>query len=193
MKKTMKKKREDYEIGKTIIYFVRHGDRLETTDNSRIPGPGLSVKGHAQAKAIAKKFVKLKGQADVVYTSTMKRAQETAGYISKIVDKKVISVEEFCEFNKFLWKGKYYHPKFWKHYFRYRNAQKKFAEILSKHEGKTIIIIIHGNVIKGIIGKYVGVPFLTRGSMGYDNCSVSKIRFSGKKFDYLYYYNASHV
>jgi len=185
--------RNDYEIGKTIVYFVRHGDRLETKDNSRIPGPGLSAKGHSQAKTIAKKFTRLKGDIDVIYTSTMKRAQETAGYIGKAVGKRPISSEELCEFNKFVWNGKYYHPKFWKHYFRYKDAQRKFDDILLKNKGKVILIVAHGNVIKGIIGKKVGVPFHNRGSMGYDNCSVSKVSFNGKKIDHLYYYNASHI
>jgi broad specificity phosphatase PhoE len=186
-------KQNEYEIGKTIVYFVRHGDKLETENCSRIPGPGLSIKGHMQAKSIAKKFLKLHGDIESIYSSTMKRAKETASYIGKAVGKKPIYCEELCEFNRFLWDRKYYHPKFWKHYFRYSNAQQKFNKILMKHKGEKIIIVAHGNIIKGIIGKKSGIPFTKRGLLAYDNCSVSKVRFNGTKFDYMYYYNASQV
>ncbi|MGV8150151.1 MAG: histidine phosphatase family protein [Candidatus Woesearchaeota archaeon] len=180
-------------MGKTIVYFVRHGDRLEISDNSKIPGPGLSTLGHTQAKNVAKKFLKLNGVIDYMYTSTMKRAMETAEYIGKAVGKKPVCYEELCEFNKFVWKGKYYHPHFWKHYIRYDRAKTRFNKILLENKGKKIVLVVHGNVIKGIIGKKLGVPFLKRGNMDYSNCFVSKARFDGTKLDYIYYYNASHV
>lgn len=189
----MSKIQKDYEEGKTIVYFVRHGDRLETTDNSRIPGPGLSVLGHSQSKDVAKKFLKLKGNVDLVYSSTMKRAQETAKYIGEAIGKKPLFYEDLSEFNKFVWAGKYYHPNFWKHYTRYRKARILFNKLLRENVGKTIIIVAHGNVIKGLIGKKLGISLEKRGLFEYTNCAVSKLRFSGTKIDYVYYYNASHV
>gem|GEM_PF-7064963 len=114
----------EYEKGKTIVYFIRHGDRLETTDNSRIPGPGLSAKGRLQAKKIAQEFLPLRKEIDYIYTSSMLRAQETATEIARSLKKKIIIIPEFSELNRFVWNRQLYHQKFWKHYWNYLTAKK---------------------------------------------------------------------
>src|SRR3989344_2814050 len=78
----------EYQKGKTIVYFIRHGDRLERKeDEPSHSDPGLSKKGIKQAKAVAKKFAKIKDEIDVFYCSSMKRAIETAKEIAKKIGK----------------------------------------------------------------------------------------------------------
>ena len=50
----------DYQKGKTMVYFVRHGDRLSPNGMPHHPGSGLSVLGKQQAKLLAKEFSKKK-------------------------------------------------------------------------------------------------------------------------------------
>ena len=54
----------NYEKGKTLVFLVRHGDRIHISGNPnlglKIPGPGLSALGKKQAKSVAKKFAKIK-------------------------------------------------------------------------------------------------------------------------------------
>ncbi|MCK5149424.1 histidine phosphatase family protein [Candidatus Pacearchaeota archaeon] len=55
---------KNYEKGKTLVFLVRHGDRIHISGNPnlglKIPGPGLSALGKKQAKSVAKKFAKVK-------------------------------------------------------------------------------------------------------------------------------------
>jgi len=183
----------EYEKGRTIVYFVRHGDYNIDESVPRIPGPGLNSKGIKQAKSVAKSFKRISDEVDAIYSSSMARAIETAKEINKVLHKHLQVQEELCEFNRFLWERKVHHPKFWKHYSKYLKAQRCLDEILAKNQGKVIIIVAHGNVIKGILGKKMNIDFKIRGLMNQDNCHVTKIRFVGKKFSYLYYYNNKEV
>ncbi len=185
----MLKNPTEYEIGKTIVFFVRHGERIELDQVHRIPGPGLTKRGHLQAKAVAKEFLKLKGQIDAIYSSTMLRAIETAIPISKAVNAKIQYETNLCEFNKKVWKQELLHPNFWKHYIKYRKAQSCFRKILKKHQGQAIIIVAHGNMMKGIIGKELHIPFAKRRLLDWNFCGVSKFQYDKNTMVYAYYHN----
>lgn len=188
----------EYEKGKTIVYFVRHGDRKSMKNSPgaglRIPGPSLSPLGKKQAKDVAKKLSKISHEVDKLYSSTMARAIETAEEISKSINKKITKHEELSEFNQFLWKNRYYHKNFWKHYFLMRKAVKKFNQILKENEGKVIVIVAHGNVIKGLIGKKLGLRHNQISKLDYHNCNITKARFrKNKKLGYVYYFNSKDL
>lgn len=50
----MLKNPNKYEKGKTIVYFVRHGERIHMPNSPEsgllIPGPGLTAKGRKHSK-----------------------------------------------------------------------------------------------------------------------------------------------
>jgi hypothetical protein len=50
---------DKYQLGKTIIYFVRHGDRIHIPGTPEPHDFSLSAKGKKQAKDVAKKFAKI--------------------------------------------------------------------------------------------------------------------------------------
>ncbi len=193
----MLKNPTQYEKGKTLVFLVRHGDRIHIPGNPnlglRIPGPGLNALGKKQAKAIAKKFSKIKKEIDVLYSSDMARSIETAKEIGKKINKEPIIYEGISEFNKFLWERKIYHKHFWKHYKLHKISLKKFDEILIKNKEKVIIIVAHGNVIKGIIGNKLGLKMSQIKKFGYNNCAVTLARFNGKKLEYIFYFNNKDV
>lgn len=189
----MIKNPSEYEKGKTIVYLVRHGDYISDKSIPRFPGSGLSKKGKSQARKIAKSFEKIKNQIDIFYTSPMTRAKQTSEFISKKINKKHIEIKEFSEYNKFLWKRKILHKNFWKHYHFHRKSLTIFNKILRKHKGKVILISAHGNMIKGLIGKKLGLSLRQIEKINYDNCHLSKLRFLDTKLDFIYYINSADL
>ncbi|MCK5149426.1 histidine phosphatase family protein [Candidatus Pacearchaeota archaeon] len=123
----------------------------------------------------------------------MARSIETAEEIGKELDKDTIICRGISEFNKFLWEKKIHKKHFWEHYKLHKISLKRFDEILTKNKEKVIIIVAHGNVIKGIIGNKLGLKMSQIKKFGYDNCAVTLARFKGKKLDYIYYFNNKEV
>jgi broad specificity phosphatase PhoE len=192
----MLKNPNKFEIGKTTVLFIRHGDRIHLPGNPGIglviPGPGLSELGKKQAKDVAKKLSKLRGQIDALYCSNMTRAIETAEEISKKIGKKPIIVKDLSEF-KPIWKKGLSIKEFWKNYKKYKNAIKSLDKILQKDNGQLIVIVAHGEVIKGLIFGKLGLPFKQISFFHHHNCSISSARFSWKKLDHINYYNSPEI
>lgn len=174
---------KDYEEGKTYVYIVRHGDRQTGTTLPKHPGAGLSEKGKKEAKFVAKEFKKVKSEIDLIYTSTMTRAIETAEEIAKIIGKKPKQIHHLSEFNTLLFKGPKRKKEYWKHYLKYRKAIKVFNKILVKNKGKVLVFAIHGNVIRGILGSKLKFTKRKMLLISTDNCSISKCRFNGTKIE----------
>ncbi|MDP7364835.1 MAG: histidine phosphatase family protein, partial [Candidatus Latescibacteria bacterium] len=67
----------------TTIYLVRHGEvhNPEQIIYGRLPGFGLSTKGREQVEAAATALEKLK-PFDVLYSSPLQRAQESAALLT---------------------------------------------------------------------------------------------------------------
>jgi len=187
----------EHQKEKTFVYFIRHGDRIHIPGRKdiglEIPGPGLSNLGVKQAKLVAKELLKIKDEIDVIYSSSMARAIETAKEISHLVHKKPIIIPELCEFSKSLWNKKIYTKKFWQDLKRYNSAKKAFDKILEKNKGKVIVIVAHGGVINGIFGKKFGLKFKKINNLDYGNCHITLLRFKGKKLDYVHCFNSKTI
>jgi broad specificity phosphatase PhoE len=187
----------EYQKGKTFVYLVRHGDRIfikgGKDEGLKKGGPGLSALGKKQAKSVAREFLKLKGSTDVFISSSMTRALETANEIGKVIKKKPKVYDELCEFNQIVMGRKYYHYNFWKHYFKHRISLRIFDKILEQNKGKVIVIVAHGNIIKGIIGKKLGLSLSQIARFDYHNCHVTLARFKGTKLDYIHCFNSKGV
>lgn len=177
-------------IGKTIVYFVRHGETL-AGDSS--PNPRLTKKGLSQAKAVAKKFSKIKDEVDVFISSSMARALETAREIGKKINKKPRIHSQLSEFNQIVWKNKLYHYKFWKHYMKHRASLRELDNILMKNKEKVIVIVAHGNVIKGLIGKKLGLSHIQIKKLNNHNCHITLAKFKGTELDGICCYNSKDL
>ena len=185
-----------YQKGKTTVYFIRHGDRLEKQDiedKCTTGGPGLSTLGKRQAKEVAKQLFKIKDEIDKIYSSEMSRAIETEKIIGKKVGMKPKIIQGLSEFNKIVWKNKIGNYKFWKHYLRHKLSIRTFNKILNSDKGKVILIIAHGNIIKGIIGKKLGLTNSQIRKLDYNNGHISLARFKGTKLDYIHYFNSKSL
>ena len=188
---------DKYQKGKTLVYFVRHGDGIHIFGNPGIGlvsgGPGLSNLGKKQAKEVAKKFSRIKEDVDEIYSSDMNRAIQTAEIIGKALGKELKIIKGISEFDKTIWDNKIYRYNFWKHYLKHRFSVKIFDNILNENEGKVILIVAHGNVIKGIMGKKIGLTHSQISKFDYHNCHISMVRFKGKKLDYIHYFNSKEL
>lgn len=189
----MIKNPQDYEEGKNYVYLVRHGDKQTGTGLPKHPGAGLSTKGRKEAKFVAKEFKKVKDEVDLIYTSTMTRAIETAEEIAKSIGKKPEQIHHLSEFNLILFKGPRYKMGYWKHYFKYKKAIKAFDKILKKNKDKVIIFAIHGNVIRGILGSKFKFSKRKMLSISTDNCSISKCRFNGTRLEKIFCLNSKKI
>ena len=193
----MLKNLNEYEKGRTIVYFVRHGERIHIPNSPGlgflIPGPGLTLKGKRQAIEVAKELSKIKNEVDGLYSSDMARAIETAREISKKINKKTIIVNGISEFSTDLWKRQIWGVKFWKNYLKLRRAIKVFDRLLEKNKGKVIVIVCHGNVIKALTFRKMGLSLKRSGMFHNMNCNISIARYNGKKLDHVCCFNSNTV
>lgn len=193
--------RNDKTIKKTFVFFVRHGERIHIPGNRNIgleiPGPGLSPLGKKQAKITAKIFGGIQGEVDRVYCSKMARAVETANAIGKVIGREPNELEGLCEIGSVFWERNIFDIDFWRHFGRYRRARKIFDHLLEENNGKTILIVAHGTVIKSIIGGKLGLPFryLRRFSkvFYYSNGNIVLASFDRKRLDRVYYFNSKSI
>ena len=49
------------------------------------------------------------------------------------------------------------------------------------YEGQTLVYVIHGNVIRSIVGGILKVPFGLRGRIGCDYCSATRLTFDHER------------
>lgn len=186
-----------FQEGKTLVYFVRHGERVHWENHKdaglEIPGPGLTKEGMRQAKKVAKEFSKMKGEIDVLYSSDMLRAIETANEISKVIGKKAKVIEGLAEINNIYDKKGYLERKFWRSFMKHKSSLKVLDNLLKENKGKVIVIVGHGNIIKGILGKKLGLSFRQISKFGHRNCNTTLLSFDGTKLSFIEYINSKEV
>ena len=162
------------------LYFVRHGQtkynisQVYQTENAE-----LSELGIKQAKILAKRFSKI--PIDIIYSSPMKRAKQTAKIINKSLKKKIIysnflkerrSPSEFLgkrtdspeilKINKI--RNLHENDPFWHYsdeeiFIEFKERVKKFFNILSKTKKENILVVTHGGPIRMMIFLMMGDEF----------------------------------
>ncbi|MDO8517187.1 MAG: histidine phosphatase family protein [Nanoarchaeota archaeon] len=182
-----------YQTGKTIIYLVRHGERIHIPGTPPPHDFGLSKKGIKQAKDVAKKFVKIKEEVDALYTSPMKRAFETAVEIGKKINKKPIVIKGLEEITKILEKPKLFNKNYWGQRIKFRKKQKIFNELLKNNKGKVIILVAHGRLNRMLLGKKLGLSHKASNVFDSHNCHITIASFKGQKLDYIHCVNSKEL
>jgi broad specificity phosphatase PhoE len=182
-----------YQAGKTIVYFVRHGDRIHIPGTPPPHDFSLSAKGKRQAKAIAYKFAKIKGEIDVLYSSPMKRAYETAVEIGKQIGKKPVILKGFEEIENNFEHPKIFSLDYWKAKREIKKKQEILDKILDKNRKKVIVIVAHGMLNKILLGRKLGLSYKSSSVFDAHNCHISLVRFKGKKLDYIHCINSPDI
>ncbi len=181
----------EYDKGKTILLLIRHAERIKIPGTPEPHDFSLSKKGILQAKSLAKKLSKMKGEIDILYSSSMKRAKETAEIVGKSIGKKVNVLPKFEEVSRLLEGKKYYKVDYWKAIKKLRETQKIFDNMLIKNKGKLIVLVAHGRLNKMLIGKKMGISYSKTKIFHFTNCFISLLRFNGKELEKIYSWNSS--
>lgn len=150
------------------IIIVRHG---ETGHNARNLIQGhtlgtLSAKGREQVKRLA---LRLKNEKiDVILSSDLKRAADTANEIAKYHDAKVLHTQELRERNMGEFEGRTleeflkardesgvhrtrFRPNGGESYIDMCERAKKFLEKIKKYNGRSVLIVAHGAFNKALL------------------------------------------
>ncbi|BAF59496.1 MAG: alpha-ribazole phosphatase [Pelotomaculum sp.] len=181
------------------IFLVRHG---ETEWNALMKYQGqtdvpLSEKGRQQAELIGRRLAaeKLHG----VYSSDLKRAYETAEYISKYHGLNVNTVPELRELNFGAWEGltskdisRLYAneiSRWWESPLTTRipggetlgemveRSVAAIKKIVSLHQGENVAVVSHGGAIRSIVGNLLGMDLNKYWRLRLDNACLSILDF----------------
>ena len=185
------------------IYIIRHaqsvGNKMGIDESQKLDF-GLSAEGISQAKKLAKRF---KGKKiEVIYSSDLKRAYETALRISKITKLKIIKDHRLRELDSGDLNLKNVKNEFRKLYkkeqekgineddVRPKNREsindakrraKSFLDmIISKHNGN-IIIVSHGAFIKLLISILYGISMNEARKMSQLNTCLNEIEYNRRE------------
>lgn len=184
----------------TQLYFIRHG---ETDWNATGKYQGwsdvpLSEQGRKQAECLGKRFESV--PLDVIYSSPLKRAYDTA---KAVADKKAMTIipdEHFKEINFGDWEGLTAHQlkELYGEKFQYFLDHPEDAEfpgegsfslvmerikigldtVLEENQGKNIMIVSHGGLIRLCIFYLTGMDIRFYKQMWINNTAVSVVRMT---------------
>ncbi len=151
----------------THLYLIRHGDAKATSTNP-LEDPRLTALGVAQAERLRDRLADTgEIKANVLISSTMLRARQTAEIIAPALGLPVLYDDEVQEW-RFPGDETLNVDEYIEHFKTIPHDQKPFFQIISsaeswvqfmlractalnrltwQHEGKTIVIICHGGVI----------------------------------------------
>ena len=185
----------------TEIILMRHGETPWTAQR-RYTGssdPSLSVRGRKQARALAR-YLKKNG-ADVLYSSSLKRARETAAIIGRSLKKRPRTDRRLNEISFGNWEGKTADELLLRKDKRFlawcrgrpvsapggesrRNFRRRvlqaLREIQRRYPGKKIGIVSHGGAMRMMLLELLCLPPKAIWSFRMDPASVTVIRLYGK-------------
>ena len=183
----------------TKLYLVRHGE-TKWNKVSKIQGRTdieLSAEGIKQAHLLAKRLAD--EDINFVYSSSLKRALITAEIATGHRRCGIIKSEKYGEIGLGPWEGMTINEiqeKYSEHFRVYREDPANFKlpgaetfmdltertynaimEIVSKHNGRNILVVSHGTAIKAAIIKILGIDIINYTKFRIDNASISIIGF----------------
>jgi len=201
---------------KTRLIFVRHA---EAEGNFKRIFHGwtdseITEKGHLQAQRVAERLKDVK--IDVLYSSSLKRTLQTAGYIAKIKGLPIIRTDKLKEINGGDWEGQDWDvlPQKWPveydtwenqpHIHRMPNGEtmeefqqrvvKEVMHIINNNKGKNICIVTHGTAIRALqcyfhaceLDWIINIPW-------QDNTAVTIVDYEDGRFNFVVEGDTSHL
>lgn len=187
----------------TEVYLIRHCNpdyKLESSlGEKKMP---LSVLGLKQRKYLTKKLLTL--NIDCIYSSGIKRSEETAALFAKKAEKEIIINNRFNEIDWKNWSRiRYFNmseKKRAKHLKNYRDldnqldkmqviARRALADIFKNNKGQQIAIFSHGNFIKALITGILNADVIGFLSLEIFQSSISKLMIDRDGYVKISYIN----
>ena len=198
------------------IYLVRHG-QTEWNKYGRMQGRGngeLTDKGRKDAKSLGKRLHDT--PLACIYSSTSKRAYETAGIIAGNRPIPIVRKENLQEMGFGDWEGQYKtdletgFPEdyicFWEtpHLFQKREGGEDFGEvreraagalneIIANHSEGAVLIVAHSIFLRSLLAAVKEIPsdqLFSRPGLGH--ASLTKLTVSGGKIAIAFENDMSH-
>ncbi|WP_285818121.1 histidine phosphatase family protein [Lactobacillus taiwanensis] len=159
----------------------------------------LTPRGHKQAEAMSK-YVSKHYHVDKIYTSSLKRACQTAQYLEKLTGLSAIKTDKLKEFNNGLRAGLPYDEAYKKypkvelpiHASRYGQESKLnfrmriesiLSEILSQNsDDQTIVIVTHGGAITQLYHALLKLLIDSKIKFGSGDACVHDWNIEGDKY-----------
>lgn len=200
---------------KTVFYLIRHG---ETVWNKEGKYQGwtdieLSDKGLEQAKLLGRRFQNI--PVDAVYASPLKRAVETARPIAETAGVPIITDEHFKEINFGIWEGgtvqtlsEQYGKEFtdffsdpFTHPFPGDGSFSKVADravkgfelLVNQYEGKKVVIVSHGGLLRILIIKLMGMDTGFYRKLWLNNTAISTIEVHNGNYLLMTLNDKAHI
>ncbi len=181
------------------ILLIRHGE-TERNRTRRIMGHRpipLNVRGRSQARALQRRLKKV--ELEVIYTSPIRRAVETARVLAKGRRVRTIKVPEMAEIDYGHWVGRTFDEVSFDPAYRtyhttprkarapggesmrevYRRAVSFIEKLRRRHRGGRVVVISHADVIKAIMVRYLKLDLNDLLKIRIDNCALSSVLFNG--------------
>lgn len=202
--------REKEEV--TRIIYIRHGS-TDFPENriycDEIENPPLNSKGMAQVEPLGR-FLKNEA-VDVIYTSPSKRTLMTAEPVIRACGMENIISEKLKERHFGNLEGLYFseierdHPEDyakWKSdpaafrpdggesvYDMLKRVTRMVSEIISRHLGKTIVVVSHVGPIRMVISDAFRMPTELYRQLSIDNASLTRIDYGTKQNNFIFMNN----
>jgi len=201
---------------RTRLIFVRHAEAEGNlyrifhgwTDGS------LTEKGHVQAKLVAERLKDV--PIDILYSSSLKRTLQTAGYIAEVKNLPIIRTDKLKEINGGDWEGRRWEelPKLYPHendtwenqphIHQMPNGEsmvefqqriiKEVEKIISDNVGKNVCIVTHGTAIRSIMCYFEGCDLEEMvKTPWYDNTAVTVVDYEDGKYKVVLAGDVSHL
>lgn len=188
----------------TNLYLIRHGEAFSNVDGI-IGGEkgdrGLTERGFTQARALAKRLESGEIAADVLYASTLKRAQQTAELVAEVLKLPIVFDDDLQELRPGdadgmhidqvreqypqveLFLREVYTPiapngESWGMFQTRIGAV--LDRILAAHPQQRIVVVAHGGVIEASFLHFLGLGPQTRSRNGFHsrNTAITHWRYT---------------
>lgn len=200
----------------TNIYLARHGE-TEYNRREQIQGRGIDASlnetGQRQARALADHLESIKFQR--IYSSSLKRSQETAEIIARTHELEVVSHADLDEMNFGILEGKpiaeiklelqKLHDN-WKSgdvdyasengespRYVLERAAGRIEEIIQEHPDTNLLFVLHGRLIRILISHWLGYGLSAMDHVKHSNGALYHIQWDGSDFKPVYLHDTSHL
>ncbi len=162
----------------TTFFLIRHGDTdaLGKTLSGRLPGVRLNAAGRAQVERLAERLAA--ERIDVIVTSPLERARETAGPLARRLGLEPRIAEELNEYDFGEWSGMSFRElepdERWRRFNAFRaGARPPGGELMLEVQARAVglvqrlceeradgrvALVSHGDVIRAALLYYLGAP-----------------------------------
>ncbi len=85
------------------------------------------------------------------------------------------------------------HKKFWVNYIKHKKAINAFNKILKQNKKKVILLVVHGNIIKALIFRKLGLSLKQSGKFHLKNCNFAIAQYKNTNLEHICCFNSNSI